>query len=110
MRKQGTTVIAAGAISGNVLAGDPIEFPETASKVKMMAAASAVGVVGSARAGTRIYMTESAISQANRFPIEPDDRFVQDVARAGQRLGLEFRNPTAGPLTVYWAVDLDPIG
>jgi hypothetical protein len=109
MRKQGSTTIAANGSSGNVLAGDVIELPERPSRVRFYAAASAAGVVGTVRAGSRTLMTESAISQANRFPIDPDDRMVQDVAMQSQRLQLEFRNTTAGPLTVYWACDSDPV-
>jgi len=109
MRKQGTALVAAGATSGNVLVGDIIEFPERPSKIRIYATASAVGMVSSARAGSRTLMSESAVSQANRFPLDPDDRMIQDVAMPGQRLQLEFRNPTGGGLTYFYAVDSDPI-
>ena len=110
MRKQGATTVAAGATSGNVLSGDVIEFPERPSRIRVFAAASAVGLLATIRAGSRTVMSESAVSQANRFPLDPDDRVVEDVANQAQRLQLEFRNPTGGSLTVYWAVTSDPIG
>lgn len=109
MRKQGSTSVAANASSGNVLAGDIIEFPERPSRIKIFAAAAAVGLVATARTGSRTMMPESAVSQANRFPLDPDDRMVQDVALPPQRLQLEFRNTTGAAIIVYWAVDSDPI-
>ena len=109
MRKQGSTLVAANGSSGNVLAGDIIEFPERPSRIRIYVTGSAVGLVSTARAGSRTLMSESVLSQANRFPVDPDDRMVQDGALAGQRLQLEFRNTTAGALTAFWAVDSDPV-
>lgn len=109
MRKQGSTVVAANGASGNVLSGDVIEFPERPSRVRVYATGSAVGLVASIRAGSRTLMSESTVSQANRFPLDPDDRMVQDAALPGQRLQLEFRNTTGGALTAFWAVDSDPV-
>jgi hypothetical protein len=109
MRKQGTTLVAANASSGNVLVGDIIEFPERPSRLRVYAAATAVGLVGDVKAGSRTLMSESAISQANRFPIDPDDRVVQDGVLPQQRVQLTFRNTTGAGITVYWAVDLDPV-
>jgi hypothetical protein len=109
MRKQGTTSVAANASSGNVLVGDIIEFPERPSRLRVYAAAAAVGLVAEVKAGARTMMSESAVSQANRFPIDPDDRMVQDGVLPNQRLFLTFRNTTGAAIIVYWAVDLDPV-
>lgn len=110
MRRQGSVSVAANSSSGNVLAGSQIEIPERPSKVKFFATASATGIVGSISAGTRQLMEESHVSEANRFPQDPEDRILQDVAMANQRLSLIFRNTTGGALTVRWAVDSDFIG
>jgi hypothetical protein len=109
MRKQGTTTLAAGATSGNVLAGEQIQYPERPSRVTFAAASSATGIVGTVKAGSRELMSESHVSPANRFPVQPDDVMVKDVAMPGQLLSMVFRNPTAGALTVQWSVDSDPI-
>lgn len=106
MRVQGSTVVAANSSSGNVLSGKVLEIVQRPSKVRVFAAASAAGIKGTFTSGNELVMEESDISQANRFPVDPDDRCVEDVAMPNDRLALSFRNTTAGPLTVYWAVDV----
>ena len=109
MRVQGTTTVAANGSSGNVLAGKQIQYPERPSRVRFFAAAAAAGIVGAVQAGARTLMEESHISPANRFPVDPDDRMVQDVALPGQLLNLSFRNTTGAGIVVQWAVDSDPV-
>jgi hypothetical protein len=109
MRAQGTVSVAANASSGNVLSGKQIEIPERPSRVSFYAAAAATGVVGTVTAGARTLMEESHISPANRFPQDPEDRMVRDVAMQGQRLNLTFRNSTGAAIIVQWAVDADPV-
>ena len=106
MRVQGNTSVAANSTSGNVLSGKQIEIPTRPSVARFFAAAAATGVVGSVFAGTATLMEESHISPANRFPLDPDDRMVQDVVMPNDRLNLQFRNTTAGAIVVQWAVDL----
>lgn len=109
MRIQGSTSVGANASSGNVLAGKSIQYPERPSRITFFAAAAATGVVGRVGAGSRTLMEESHVSPANRFPLDPDDRMVRDVALPGQLLDLSFRNTTGAPIVVQWAVDSDPI-
>lgn len=109
MRIQGSNAILLNASTGNVLAGKQLEIPERHSAVKVWAAASAVGIVATVAAGSETLVEESVVSQANRFPIDPDDRLAQDVVMAGKRLNLSFRNTTGGTLTVYWAVETQPV-
>ncbi|HEX6158423.1 MAG TPA: hypothetical protein VFZ54_20530 [Burkholderiales bacterium] len=109
MKKSGSVSVAANGTSGNVLAGSVIEFPERPSRIKAFATAAAVGVVGDLKAGARTVMEESVISQANRFPLDPDDLMVQDAALAGQRLSLTFRNTTGAAIIVYWSMSSDPV-
>lgn len=106
MRVQGSTSVAANGSSGNVLSGKVLEIVQRPSKVRVFATAAAAGIVGSFTSGNELVMEESAISQANRFPLDPDDKCVEDVAMPGDRLSLSFRNTTGGALVVYWAVDV----
>lgn len=109
-RVSGSTSIAAGASSGNVLAGKTLEVVTKPSVVRAYAATTATGVVGSFYSGADIVTEESMISHANRFPIKPDDEFGRDVAAPQDRLNLNFRNTTAGTLVVSWAVEVEPLG
>jgi len=109
MRVQGSTSVAANASSGNVLSGKQLEFPERPSAIRVFAAAAATGMVGSFNAGAETILEESHISPANRFPLDPDDRMLQDVVLAGKRLNLSFRNTTGAAIIVQWAVDVTPV-
>lgn len=105
----GSTSVAANASSGNVLSGKVLEVITKPSRVRVYAAASAVGLVGTFYSGADIVQEESAVSQANRFPLKPDDEFAQDVAAPNDRLQLNFRNTTGAAITVYWKVEADPV-
>lgn len=109
MRVQGSTSVAANSVSGNVLAGKLIEFVNRPSLVKFYAVGAATGVNCTIQSGAETLMEESLISQANRFPIDPDDLVVKDVAMPQDRLVINFRNTTGGALVVYWAVETVPI-
>lgn len=112
MRVQGSVSVAAnGGTSGNVVAGKIIEFVQSrAAQCKFWAAAAATGVTAQITSGTDVVLEPgSAVSQANRFPIDPDDLLARDVAGYGERLAMVFTNPTAGAITVYWVVETVPI-
>lgn len=108
-RVQGSTSVSANSTSSNVLSGKILEIVTRPSQVAVYAAASAVGLNGTFVCGSDLVTEESAVSQANRFPIKPDDEFARDVAAPSDRLNLTFRNTTAGALTVYWMVEVNPI-
>lgn len=111
MRKSGSAVVAAnGGTTGNVLSGSVLEIIRSRAQVKVYAAASAAGLTASMSSGPEIVLEGgSAVSQANRFPVIPDDLLCSDVAMPNDRLNLTFTNPTAGALTVYWTVDSTPV-
>lgn len=99
-------VVAANATSANVLAGQQYEFLPRTTSILLAAAASAVGINCTLLIGGVTVVDDQPISQANRFPILPDDAVTQEVARAGSRLILRFRNTTAGALNVNFSLDV----
>lgn len=109
MRLQGSTALTTGTSNNNVLSGSILEFVKRQSMVKFYVVASAVGGLASVSSGADILLEESAVSQANRFPVDPDDLTVKDVAMPGDRLKLALRNPTGGTVTFYWAVEVQPV-
>lgn len=113
MRAQGSVSVAAnGGVSGNVLAGKLVEFISgmRAAQVKVWAAAAAAGITASFSSGTDIVLESgSSVSSANRTPIDPDDVLCRDIATQGERLILNFTNPTAGAIVVNWIVEVIPV-
>lgn len=108
MRVSGVTAaIAAGASSGNVLQGKISEIMQSRGVIKIYATASQVGGQATFTSGSQVVLEPgSAVSQANRAPVIPDDLLATDVALAGDRLNLNFTNTAATATTFYWAVDI----
>ena len=97
---QRETVVAAGAVNDNLLAGSAFEFARTNSLVSMGVVASATGGFATINSGSDVVAEEFAPAVKATYPIIPDEMYYSDVAAAGDRLVVRFRNPTAGALTV----------
>jgi hypothetical protein len=97
--------VAANAVSANVLAGQLYEFLNGPTPLVLAATSSAVGLNCTFLVGGVAFVNDQPISQANRFPILPDD-IVTTLRRARGRLVLTFRNTTGGALTVNASVDV----
>lgn len=97
--------VAANAVSANQLSGQLYEFLDRPMPVLLAAASSAAGLNVTFLIGGVAVVNDQPVSQANRFPILPDD-VVTAVRRGVGRMVLTFRNTTAGALTVNWSVDV----
>lgn len=97
--------VAANGVSANVLAGQLYEFLDQPMPVLLAAAAAAVGINCTFLIGGVAIVNDQPISQANRFPVLPDD-IVTAVRRARGRLVLTFRNTTGGAILVNASVDV----
>jgi len=96
--------VAANTVSANQLAGLLYEFLDRRAKVLLSAASSAVGLNVTWLIGGVAVLQDTPVSQANRFPILPDDILTSEIGVG--RMILTFRNTTGGALTVNWAVDV----
>jgi hypothetical protein len=111
-RMAGQVVLAAGANSGDVLAGKVFEYVPKAYRkaaVQLLACASALGPTTQFKIDDKIYADNELISGDNKYPIFPDHKLVTHGANPASRLFLSFTNPTAGALTIYWVVDIEPL-
>ncbi len=108
-RMSGTISVPANATTTNQLAGLNYEFVPAAAIVTLAAAAAATGVNVNFNVGGLAVVIDSLLSQANRFPIKPDDVVTQIGGDAGERLFVTFRNTTGGALVVFWTVDIDTL-
>lgn len=103
--QEGSLSVAANATSTNRVAGLTHEFLNGAAQVILAAAASAVGLNASLLIAGVAIVDDQSVSQANRFPIIPDD-IVSSETVGGGRIILRFRNTTGGALTVNWLIDV----
>ena len=105
----GTTAVAADVTTANLLAGDINEFLGRNSVVSLFCTGSAVGLRAQLLIGASVVIDDQPISDANRFPVTPDDFLSRGGGTPGDRLTLRFRNDTAGALTAEWRLAIDPI-
>ncbi|HEX9415046.1 MAG TPA: hypothetical protein VF916_16200 [Ktedonobacterales bacterium] len=96
--------VAANATSTNQLAGQLYEFLDRPAKVMLSATSSAAGINATLLIGGVAVLNDQPISQANRFPILPDDIVTSEKGMG--RMILTFRNTTGGALTLNFAVDV----
>lgn len=106
---QNQVVIGIGAVNDNVIAGSQFEFLPYNAALRFAINGSAAGLVADIYSGQDVIAEQMGINALNRVPIAPDDFLLGDVAGAGERIKLRIRNPTAGALTAFFAVIVDPI-
>lgn len=104
---RGNISVAANAVTANQLAGELYEFVGR-SMLTLAAAAAAVGLRVTFLIGGVAVVNDQDVSQANRFPILPDD-LVTSEQTIGGRLVLTFRNTTGAAIIVNWSLDVDAL-
>lgn len=96
--------VAANSTSVNVLEGKLYRFVPRGQRVSVSATGAATGVRATMLNGVPI-VDDQLITDANRFPIIPDDVLTQFQAPGGEMI-LRFRNTTGAAINVRWRVDL----
>jgi hypothetical protein len=103
------TVVAAGAVVENLLSGSAFEFARQNSLVSLGIGQSATGGFATINSGADVVAEEFAPAILTRYPIIPDEMYYSDVAAAGDRLVVRYRNPTGGALTVRTVCQVTPL-
>lgn len=102
--------IAANTVNDNVLSGSQFEFLPYPAKVDFGMNQSATGLVVDAYSGQDALCEAMEPPINARYPVNPDDFTLTDVAGAGERLKVRVRNTTAGPLDFYIGAIITPLG
>lgn len=106
---QSSATLAAGAVVDNLLSGSQFEFLPYDAALSFAVNGSATGLLSDVYSGQDVLAENFSVNSANRVPINPDDFLLQDVAAAGERIKIRVRNPTAGALTVFYALVITPM-
>ena len=104
------TSIAAGA-TANPLAGWQYEYLPWNATVRLLAQTTATGVVLSIFSGSETIQAESPVDAGGAVNVLPNAFKVEPLgfrAPGGDRLILNFRNTTAGALSVTGVIDVNP--
>lgn len=103
------TSVAAGAVNENLLAGSAFEFARQNSLVSIGLHQSATGGFATINSGADVVAEEFAPPIATTYPVIPDNMYFSDVAAAGDRLVIRYRNPTGGALVVRVVCQVTPL-
>lgn len=103
--QEGNLSVAANSTSTNRVAGLTHEFLDRPAAIILAAAAAAVGLLTSLLVAGVALVDDQSVSQANRFPIIPDD-IVDSENVSGGRMILRFRNSTGAAIIVNWLIDV----
>lgn len=101
--------VAANATVQNVLAGKLAEFLSDPSRVALYGTGSAVGLNYSLLIGGESVVDDQEVSAANRFPVVPDDFVAEGGGLGGDRIIVRVRNTTAGAITAFTRVEVNPV-
>lgn len=107
---QQSVSIAASSVNDNVIAGSQFEFLPYDAALRFALNGSAIGLVADVYSGQDVLAEQMGVNTLNRVPINPDDFLLTDVAAGGERIKIRVRNTTAGVLTLFFALIVDPIG
>jgi hypothetical protein len=103
--QEGNLSVAANATTTNRVAGLTHEFLSSRAGVVLAAAAAAVGLNCSLLIAGVAIVDDQSVSQANRFPIIPDDVMASETVGGG-RILLRFRNTTGAAIITNWLIDI----
>lgn len=101
--------IPANSVNDNVIAGSQFEFLPYNAALRFALNGSATGLVADVYSGQDVLAEQMSVNTLNRVPINPDDFLLTDVAAGGERIKLRVRNLSAGALTLFYAVIVDPM-
>ncbi len=101
--------IPANSTSANLLAGDINEFLGRAAVVSLFTTGAAVGLRAQLLIGSDVTIDDQPISDANRFPITPDDFLSRGGGLPGDRLTLRFRNTTGAAIIARWRLAIESV-
>lgn len=105
----GAKSVAANSVSGNILSGKNGEYLPRRALVEIAGVGSASGLYTTILCGNRTIVQDQYINPSNRWPVDPDDYSVRFVGLPGEKLSVEYRNSTAGALTVNTVVKITEV-
>lgn len=106
---QGSVSVAATSVNDNVITGSQFEYLPYNAKIDFGLVGSATGLLLDIFSGQDIIAESFSPPTQNRFPINPDDFTLTDVAAGGERIKVRARNTTGGALTLFWSIVITPV-
>jgi len=102
--------VAANTTVENILSGKVHEFLPENSVIRVFMAAAAAGINASFLVGSESLVQDQEVSDANRFPQDPEDFLSESGGLEGDRVLLALRNTTGAAIVVITRVSIEPVG
>lgn len=100
--------VAANTTVSTVCSGKMAEFITEPSVITLYGTASAVGLMMTLIVGSEVVIEDQEVNAQNRMPLIPDDYVAQGGGFQGDRIVLKYRNSTAGAITAFSRVEVEP--
>lgn len=106
---QAEVSVAANTTNPNIFNGSAFEYSRGRQLVSLGVTAAATGTLCTITSGADIILEESPTYIKTQFPIVPDEMFYNDIMEPMDRLRVQIRNGTAGPLVARSIALLTPL-
>ncbi len=90
----------------SIIQGNAFEFARNRAVISIGLAAAATGTFCNVQLGARNVATEFSPPILTRYPVIPDEMYVNDVVDVNDRILIPWRNPTGGTIIVRAAIQL----
>jgi hypothetical protein len=99
------TLAAGGSVASTIL-GNAYEFARARAVISVGLAAAATGTFCAVQLGARNVATEFSPPILTRYPVIPDEMYVNDVVDVNDRILIPWRNPSGGGIVVRTVIQL----
>jgi hypothetical protein len=96
--------------TSNVVSGSAFEYPQQPSQLSLAINGGAAAMFCTLYAGSRLIAEEFELNISAAYPIVPDQFYFNFPILPGERLVVNVRNSTAGPLVAWFVIDMQTIG
>ena len=97
---QAEVTIVANSTNPNLFTGSAFEYSRGRSALSLGVTVAATGTLVTIQSGSDVILEESPTYIKTTYPIVPDEMFYNDIMEPMDRLRVQVRNSTAGPLVV----------
>lgn len=106
---QAEVSVGANTTNPNIVSGSAFEYSRGRQLLSLGVTAAATGTFCTIQSGADVILEESATYIAAQFPIVPDQMFYNDIMEMFDRLRVQIRNTTAGPIVCRAMALLTPL-
>ena len=98
--------LGAGASVASTILGNAYEFSRARAIISIGLSAAATGTFTQVQLGARNVATEFSPPILTRYPVIPDEMYINDVVDVNDRILIPWRNPSGGGIVIRTVIQL----